>query len=285
MRVVLASLVLLLLTVSPAHGGCTPLESFTLETDWYGGVTVPVNINGKPVRLLVDTGGVNSMLTATTVETLGLVPQPIRNSRVTLYGGLQLTRFVRTAAAAGGASGPSDFYVMPDNRIPYALSGTLAPDFLSRFDVEFDFKGAAMRLNAPGSCPDGTGVPLVRDSAHHLIVPVVLDGKTVAAMLDTGASRSDMSLETARELFGADLKLEKANRDDAEAGLFTHGFKNLSIGGVTVKEPDIVVVPDDISRRPKGSPRLILGMGVLRRLHLTISYVRQQITLANADTP
>jgi len=286
MRLLLVAVVLLLASVLPAWGGpCTPVERFSLETDWYGGVTVPVHIGGKVVTLLVDTGGTNSMLTASTVQSLGLPTLPIRNMRVTLYGGLELTRYVNVPDVAVGRAGrmAMAFYVMPDNRIPYALSGTLAPDFLSRFDVSFEFASATMTLYEPGSCITD-GVALMPDPNNHLIVPVNLDGRMIPAMLDTGASRSDLSLETANALFGFQPgRLVPAQRADAERGLYTHPFRFLTIGGATIEDPDLVLVPDAISRRPLGSPRLVLGMGVLRRLNLYISFARHRLMVSRTQ--
>lgn len=297
-QIAFASLALLLLSVTPAWAdACRSPQhtSFVLETDWYGGVYVPVGIAGQRMKLLVDTGGATSMLTDSTVASLGLAPQPIRTHRVTMYGGLQLTNFVRVGGVqVGGAPiNPSTFYVMPDNRIPYALSGTLAPDFLSRYDVEFDFANARMNLFPQGACddhaywtngPSGSVITAPNDT-NHIIAAVEIDGQKVMALFDTGASRSDLSLETAQRMFGAAMNpstLRPATGADAEPGLYSHPFHTISIGGVAITNPDIVLVPDAISRRPPRTPRLVLGMGVLRRLHLYISYSRHTLTLTQA---
>jgi predicted aspartyl protease len=274
----LAALAFFAFATAAVAGPCAPVESLTLEPDWYGGMTVPVTVEGRHLSLLIDTGGVRSMLTGSTVADLNLAPRPIRNERVTLYGGLEVTQWVRVE----GAGMPDRFWVMPDTRVPYALSGTLAPDFLSRYDVGFDFAHARMRLYAPRSCPAENAIPLKPDRMRHLIVTVMVDGVPVDAMLDTGASRSDFSLETARALFGNRLTEQPARRADCERGLATHAFREISIGGVKISDPDIVLVPDAIGGRPPGSPRLVLGMGILRRLHLTVFYSRNRIAVARA---
>lgn len=277
MRIVGAIALLLAATTAQAEP-CRPLADWTLEPDWFGGMTVPVRIGDRPLALLVDTGGVRSMLTASTVSDLGLARRPIRGERVTLYGRAQVTQWVHIDSAGL----PPAFYVMPDARVPYALNGTLAPDFLSRFDVAFDFARARMRLFAPGACAASDAIALAPDPSRHLIVGVELDGQVIPAMLDTGASRTDFSLETARRLFGAMLKEEPADRADCEPGLATHPFRSLTIGGVRIAEPDLVLVPDAIGGRPPASPRLVLGMGILRRLQLTVFYSRGRIAVAPA---
>ena len=272
-----------LLPMVPAHAEqCRP-ASFVLETDWYGGVYIPAGIGGQPMKLLVDTGGATSMLTDSTVSSLGLSRYPLRGASVTMYGGLRLNSFVRINSVQVGdlAATPSTFYVMPDSRIPYALSGTLAPDFLSQYDVEFDFPNARLSLFPPGCAPidPRSSSTIMPDNVHHIVVPVQVDGSTVVALLDTGASRSDFSLETARKLFGPGTGLRPATGADVEDGLYKHSFRTLSIGGVSIANPDLVLVPDGIARRPTGSPRLVLGMGVLRRTHMIVSYSRNLLAL------
>lgn len=271
------------LLAQAAHADCRP-TSFTLEADWYGGVYVPAGIAGQPMKLLVDTGGATSMLTDSTVSALGLARYPIRTARITMYGGLNIDSFVRVdqVKVGGIAAAPATFFVLPDSRIPYALSGTIAPDFLSRYDVEFDFPNARMNLYAPGCAPIDAhaALPIKQDNVRHVIVPVQVDGRTVMAMLDTGASRSDFSLETAQRMFGPGLSsLRRATGADVEDGLYSHPFRTLTIGGVTVTSPNLVLVPDRIARRPENSPRLVLGMGILRRTHMIISYSRNLLSL------
>jgi predicted aspartyl protease len=274
-----ATLAFALFAAGAAAAPCTPVANLTLEPDWYGGPTVDVPLGGKDLSLLVDTGGARSMLTGSAVRDLKLKPLPIRGERVTLYGGLEVTDWVKVQAPGL----PSSFYVMPDARVPYALSGTLAPDFLSRYDVGFDFARARMSLFKPGACPVSDATPMQQDETHHLIVTIELDGRKIPAMLDTGASRSDFSLETARRLFGTDLKEAPARRADCERGVAVHTFRRLTIGGVTLDHPDIVLVPDQVGGRPPGSPRLVIGMGILRRLNLTVFYGRDRIAIRPAE--
>ena len=281
MRILASCCAALLIQTAAALAQCRP-AAFMLEADWYGGVTVPAAIAGRSLRLLVDTGGANSMLTDTTVTALGLPRQPIR-ARITMYGGLRIDSQVRIdgVEVGGVAAAPATFYVLPDNRIPYALSGTLAPDFLSRYDVEIDFARARINLYPPGCAPIDAraAVGFSTDGVHHVIAPVEVDGRTVPALIDTGASRSDFSLETAQELFGP-CELKQATGADVEDGLYTHPFRTLRIGALTVGNPDLVLVPDRIARRPANSPRLVLGMGVLRRSRMVVAYSRGLLMLA-----
>jgi predicted aspartyl protease len=278
----------LLLGAGPARGdACRPLASFELRTDWYGGVYITVAAGGRNLNMLIDTGGTTSMLTSSTAASLGLRLQPLRGQRVTMYGGTTLGSFVWLNGMQIGtaASPPAMFLVVPDDKLPSELAGTLAPDFLSHYDVDFDFANARLNLLPP--CPDRfrspASLPAILDSTHHVFAPVQIDGKTIMAVLDTGASRSDISLETAEALFGfgsGSPGLRPAEGPDVEDGVFRYQFRSMSIGSVTVSRPDIVLVPDRISRRGSTMPRMVLGMSILRHYRLTIGYHEQILTVA-----
>jgi predicted aspartyl protease len=271
----------ILLTGTAFAADCQPEAQLTLTPDWYGGPTVDLPIAGTPMTLLVDTGGVKSMLTRTATARLGLVHKPITDSLVTLYGGAQINHTVNLPKTD---MTPGEFYVMPDNRLPYALSGTLAPDILSTHDVGFDFVKAEMRFFAPGQCTLSHALAIRPDDAHHLIVTVELDGERIPAFLDTGASRSELSYETARRLFGSAMRAaEPAHRADSEDGVLTYPFETLRVGNVSVDAPDIILVPDNIARRPADAPRLLLGMNILRRMKLFVAYGRNRLMVSPAE--
>lgn len=262
-------------------GNCRPEARFPIEPDWYGGPTVSLTVGGQSMALLVDTGGVKSMLTQSTTKRLGLQHYPITDSVVTLYGGAPIQDYVRLPP---GELMPAEFYVMPDNHVPYALSGTLAPDVLSRYDVAFDFAKAEMTLYPSGECPVADGLRLTRDNANHVITTVEIDGRHLPAFLDTGASRSEMSYETARRLFWKTASAAPARRADTEDGVFVYPFEALTIGKVKVGMPDIVLVPDTMAKRPDSAPRLLLGMNILRRMKLFIAYSRGRIAIEPAES-
>jgi predicted aspartyl protease len=270
--------------------------SLDLGTDWYGGVYVPASVEGKRLKLLVDTGGTLSMLTESTVASLGLHRERMQTLRMVMHGGDLLNRFVRIGEVRIGSIkiDTGGFLVMPDARIPVELSGTLAPDILSRFDVELDFARAELNLFSPSHCVGQalfsaagvvTEVPIHLDAQHHIIVPVQVDGRSITAYLDTGATRSEMSLEAAEKIFGwgqNSTELRPLIEPDSGQGTVRYPFKSLSIGGITVNNPYLPLVPNRLSRRVSGGPPLILGMTILRHYHLYISYSERYLYLMPA---
>jgi hypothetical protein len=76
---------------------------------------------------------------------------------------------------------------------------------------------------------------------------------------------------------------EPAHRADSEDGVLTYPFETLRVGNVSVDAPDIILVPDNIARRPADAPRLLLGMNILRRMKLFVAYGRNRLMVSPAE--
>jgi predicted aspartyl protease len=178
--------------------------------------------------------------------------------------------------------------------MPPDLGGTIAPNILSHYDADFDFANAKFRLFSQDHCEGKvvywtTDVPskiaIIIDRVGHIEVPVQIDGKEIKALIDTGSSRSMLSLETARNLFGLDEKdprLTPVKGDEAQHAVH-FPFAKLSFQDVTVDDPDIVLVPDEVSKFYNAGPKLLLGMGILRQLHLYIAYREHKLYVTAAS--
>ena len=82
-----------------------------------------------------------------------------------------------------------DFQLLPDGHLPNGLGGTLAPDILSAYDVEFDFANGKLNLYSPARCAGNpvywttrphVEVPFRLDAAGHILLKVKLDDKDVS---------------------------------------------------------------------------------------------------------
>jgi predicted aspartyl protease len=273
------------------------IASLDIGTDEYGGTYVPMTIAGHKLNLLVDTGGIYSMLTEKTVKDLALQEEYASRLHMHMYGGAVIDRYVKTDEIILGQLKASHwkFAVMPD-ALPAELNGTVAPDVLQQFDVDFDFAAGKLNLFSKEHCAGKVvywtrapvaAIPIRLDMWGHLTVPVKLDGEEIQATIDTGSSRSLLSLQTAEHKFDFgedDAQLKPAAPDSGEkAHVYTYPFKVLTLEGVTVKNPDIVLVSDQDSKIGRSGPRLILGMGILRQLHLYISYGEEKLYVTAAS--
>jgi Predicted aspartyl protease len=249
-----------------------------------GVMTVPVTLNKKPFQMLVDTGDYYSIITTRTAKLLDVNPVPAGNFLLRGWGGTKIDRFVNLDQFGFGrlSRDRTQFMVTPRDELNF--DGLLGADFLYFFDLDFDFAKATLNLISPDHCK---GKVVYWTKGEYGIVPfdykdrsiqltVMLDGKEVRAVLDTGASDTVMSLEKAEDLFGIDEKTLKDHKG-------RYPFKTLSFGDVSVNNPDISLVSEKASKMLDwGGPRLLLGMGVLRRLHLYISYKEETLYVTPA---
>lgn len=284
----------ILVTTAAAAGGCDPLRivSVALRTDSEGGVYVPMTISGRTVNMLVDTMSIDSMLTRSTVRDLGLAPVSLGNDYLVMFGGEKVTHYATAHGIDfGGLKTPSmNFLIMPDGRAPAEIGGTFAPDILRAYDDELDFANSRLTLYAPMHCPGAPAafrhaLDFVFDDDDHIALPVDLDGKPLLPRLDTGASRTILSLEAAAEIFefdGTSPLLVPDTDPDLGGRIYHYPFRTLRFGGVTIANPDIVLVPDGQSRFP-GGHRFVLGMNILRRLHLYIAYREKRLYVTAGD--
>jgi predicted aspartyl protease len=277
---------------------CQLLEAadLPLSTDLSGRVNVPMTIGGKTVSLMIDTAGFVSTLTRYTVASLGMMPEPAFRPLAMYYGGEIVDHFVTAHDVALGRLQASKFifFVMSDDRASADVGGTIAPDILRSYDVEFDFVNSAFRLFSKEHCegavvywtkgPFGV-VEFHVDNSGHMVVPVVLDGKTMRAAIDTGAADTVASLERVKDDLDIDDKnanLKPIPNGDPNRPRYRYPFKTLTFDDVTVNFPDITLVPDRQSKMSGSDADIILGMNVIRRLHLYIAYGEKRIYVTPA---
>jgi predicted aspartyl protease len=258
------------------------------------GVSVPMTVSGRRVNLLIDTGGVYSMLTEDVVSSLGLEKFRIDTIDITMWGGANIHHYVTAKnIELGGLKAPEmSFLVMPNGHAGPDIGGMLSPDVLRAYDDDFDFANDRFSLFRPENC-DGKKVYWAKDWSEigfniddngHVRLPVALDGHDLKFTLDSGANRSVLSLEYAESLFGFDDKsplLERIETEDGSAA-YRYPFASLSFGGVTVSHPDILLIPDSVSH-VYGPGRALLSIGVLRHLHLYISYREKKLYVTAAE--
>lgn len=264
--------------------------SLDVSLDAAGGPMVPMSIGGHQVHMLVDTGGIYSMLTQRRVREFGLIAREVHGGHFS-SGSHVLDHYVDAMDFMLGQmkADHTQLLVMPDDLAAPDVDGTLAPDFLSRFDVEFDFAHAKLNLFKPLSCEKipvywtasdpYAEIPVRLDQWNHMFVEVMLDGKPFTGWIDTGSTHSFMGLDTAKEVMAiSDDGLKKFVNSSGALRWYRYPFQNLVVGDVTVKHPII-----DLDPKAKGH-KLVLGMDMLRRLRFYVSYKKGKI-FATAVTP
>ena len=113
-----------------------------------------MTIGDKTVHMLVDTGGVVSMLTPPVVSELDLSQQVIPLSHIRQYGGFVIDHYVTAhdISLGGLKTSKLDLLVMPEHGYAPDIGGLLAPDIMRRYDVDFDFANATLSLFSQDHC-------------------------------------------------------------------------------------------------------------------------------------
>ena len=267
-----------------------------MSTDGAGGVRIPLTVSGHRIDFLVDTGGLISMLSPETADLLGLQQIALPGPMIQMMGGKTVNRYVTAPnVVLGPVTLPQmQFLIMPPGFAAHGTAGILAPEFLSNFDVDFDFANAKFTLYTQDHCEgkvvywtkdDYAVVPFQLDRDKHIRVPVEIDGKEVWTGLDTGSTLSELSLDFAHDKFG--ISPSDAGVKDLGEHAFGHTygytFKTMTFGGVAVGNPYVMLVPDVHDLRATDG---LIGMAVLRHLHMYIAYKEKKIyiTAASAGT-
>jgi len=318
-----AGLILAVATIlQAAHAAeCPPLTLLTsidMERSQANDLEyVPVTVADKAKMMILDTGGVASMITPRTADELNLSRH---------RGGLRLysvsneysSDYVKASLTLGRLSAPHiDLVVLPTGTlqgIDPRVGGILAPDILLNYDVDIDFGADKLNLISPKHCAGKViywpaitiaVVPMNVVESGHIIVPVKLDGHATFALLDTGSTNTILDQPAAEGEFGlqlgsADTPASGLLQNHPGATTYRHTFKLLELEGITVSNPEVEIIPDatrwltadtatpEIGTRIPNRKRneslvnMILGMNVLHNFHLYIAYKEQKLYVTYA---
>jgi predicted aspartyl protease len=279
-------------------------------------VVVKAAINGQERNFLVTTGRGVSSVTPHVVEELGLVPKDLPAKRqIYDFQGNRFRRFVTLSAVnfAGNTGENLDFLIEPDpEAVDPRVAGQIAKNILGNFDVDFDFAAKKLNLLSQEHCEGRVvywskafaDVPFKLDKNGNILVPMTLDGKEIEAMIDTAAPNTLLDRAVSRKLFGIDEdspgveKIPDASADSPAQ--YRYRFKSLAVKGISVTNPMIDLftnamkrgfrreTADKLSTDPLYGAEelktadLILGLNVLRKLHLYIAYGEQKLYVTEA---
>ncbi len=274
--------------------------SLDLETESSGEVTIPVLVENHAARFTIDTGAAFSLLATTFARSIGHEPRLLPNgSYFGMVGGYKLHDMVTVDSFAIGMlhAGRTDFVAIPSEAISPGAMGILGSNVLAAYDVEIDFAAQKFNIFSQDHCAGQVvywtkspfaEVPMTLGRDLHITIPVTLDGKQVRAIVDTGAYRSYMTLDNANDLFGLDENsqgLKKVGDTElngvAAATIYKYPFQSLTFQDVSVRNPDIEISKE--GKRTPGMPQLIVGMGIIRQLHIYVAYGERTLYLTPAS--
>ena len=271
---------------------CPLTRLATVKTDTLpdGRIKIPVTVKDHPLSLMVDTGGVSTTIKWEQAKQLGLAVKQTSQKLVGVAGGM-LNFYVPGDNFSVGDLRFKSLPVYIEARALIGADGTFASDMLKGYDVDFDFAHDSLSLISQDHCPGQvvywttTGsIVIAIDVARngHVRFPVTIDGKRIMATLDTGSAISLISMKAAAEL-GVDPKAPELTliRDTGQYQIFAYPFHSLNFGRVSVKNPHIAIASDNFVEG-LGSD-LVLGIDVLRQMHLYIAYGEKRLYITPAQ--
>jgi clan AA aspartic protease (TIGR02281 family) len=223
-----------------------------------GHLLVDGYINGQKVNIILDTGAGTTMMFRETAARLGLPVQEAKGVRIFGVGGESQVdvAFIEEIRLGDAVRTSWKVYVVGDKSIGADL--LLSEEFFRNVDVEFDLAHNAVRLYQAKDCD---GVPLAywtTDAVESVDIepmtigqslielPVVINGRRIIAMLDSGAPNTIMEKgEAARVGVTPDTpgviaagKSRGIGRGSTETWVGT--FQTFTIGNETFEDAEIL---------------------------------------------
>jgi predicted aspartyl protease len=253
------------------------------------GFLVPVTLNDKPVQLLFDTGSFTTILNLSTVAQLGLPSmrgEGVDGALGTIsgVGGSKSAMAVTVHTVDIGGLKGRDYNFIAAETIRPPADGLLSIDLISQFDVDLDVpenKFVLYRPNGDCSAPAAflagplSSTPLrPNGNDRRPRINVSVDGHTLVALIDTGATRTAIFRQAAERL-GIDSSAPDAAPHQTVTGVgpssvtaVTQVFKPITIGDLTFEKMPVTILNehagDDVD--------MLLGADFQRLVHLWISY-------------
>jgi tetratricopeptide (TPR) repeat protein len=277
------------------------------------GDLVPVSINGVARNFLLDTGAYVTQVQRPVAQELAL---PVLQGDTTIYdltGKVSRDEAAITNFTVGRLRGnDTALPVSPDVQSAPTSDEFFAMDHMLAYDIDLDFGTDKLTLYNQAHCPrvvpywamTATAVIPISLENNHIIVPVMLDGKPFRAWLDTGSTFSALDMDNATSLYGlamgsADTPENGALNEEPGLRTYAHSFKSLTFGDVAIANPRITIIPpamkEALERSRTGpatafkpridTPYLIVGMYVLRKLHLYMALAENRIYISRASEP
>ena len=304
MRTLLLALTLLVVTPT-AHAACQVEQRSSVPAEALNGnILVTVDVNDEPLTFILDTGAERTLMAEDVVRRLGLERDGWVASAVRGIAGIEerpnaLPRSLRLGRAVLRRRTLTEDTSVTVGPLPVgeisgrAVAGLLGRDFLSPFALDLDLPHRRLTLYDVHGC-DADFLPWVEPYASirastsvgaALVVRVMVDGRPLRALVDSGASAS---LVTAPGMFRLGLTPGLLAHDPGGYGrgigpkpvpMFRHRFSELRVGSEVTHDPVLWVA----SVRVVPIVDLLLGADWLEPRRVWLSFATKQIFVMPCD--
>lgn len=242
-----------------ARADCRLIELADFHVDLTdGSPMVDGAINGKPVKIRLDSGADTSTIMRNSADRLGLIMLDSAGRMLGIGGDTELyVAKLKSLSIDKFTTGRLDLTVAGDRDAKPDFDILLGDDFLSQFDVEFDFADHAVRLFQPQGCQPAQLVYWNKPYAQAELVTwdwrfpktevhVQLNGHSELALLDSGAP---LSLVDATEASAVGAHADERKITELRGigprlrETWTARFDRLAIGEEVVGNPRLNTAP------------------------------------------
>lgn len=238
---------------------------------------VTAQINGRDARFILDSGAFFSTISAANAQEYGLKIESLGDARLRGIGGETSLR-VTTVKELRLADVPIPKIEFGVGGSDTGFAGLLGQNILGLADAEYDLPHGFVRLMKSEDCHDGqlaywagtkpfTVVPILpmNRGQRHTIGTIMIDGKKIKAMFDTGAESSMLTLEAAKRLG------KVPGSTEVESSGFAYGlgtkrvrswrtrFATIDIGGETISKPWVKIADYTLD-----GPDMLIGVDFFR---------------------
>ncbi len=262
-------------------------------------ILVPVCVDGRgPYQFILDTGASHCLLSKELSETLGIQPEVEKQAMGA--GGPVKLMIAHVSSMTVGSARQENVSVAITNeiqRIAAAIQskvdGVLGFEFLKDFILAIDYRDATIGVSLPSEYANGNSTrlgtsisfKLASTSKPLILVPAVVDGQgPFQFALDTGASRTMLSIELARKLAIQTTDDSPVTGGGGQIKILAGKVSSLAVGGAAVRDHAIGageflnVLSKAIGTELDG----ILGYNFLNRFKVTINYPHSRLELVPA---
>lgn len=285
-------------TPGKANTPPTATVSYTIlpTRPWNGLLTIQARVKETSIAAALCTGMSESVVIPRAQETLGLKPTDEKRTvhafdeeatgPAATLSGLKLQALAVPDVRVALIDALKWFTSFP---LPDAPALWLGSDFLSRYQVMFDFPAKAVRFYPPDSpLPGGKGsvaVPLEMREGRPWVRVSVPHLPAFWALVDTGTVGTLIPAEVGEKLKLQALKTLPVTRADGQkAQVRLAVLPKLSVGKAEQEEVPTLFLAD---KAPVGFHRemAILGRDFLNRYKVTLDYTKLKMVLQPPDKP
>lgn len=252
-----------------------------------------VSVEGHgPFRFIIDTGASSTAVLPALHAALPVRLKAAAKQNLHGAGGAQTVDLLQLDRLGVGGRLEKGLraFNLPDGPVnQMGVHGVLGADVLARYELEMDVPGRRWSLREPAEARSAGGpfvaVPFDLDDANAPRFTVLVDGKPIAAMLDTGARGTIINWAAARALGVKPSDPDLAHGASAQGAtsgattLVAKQFGELRIGELSNADPRLMIgdLPFFAVLGLSETPGMILGIDQLSTAPFVVDYGRREL--------